>query len=68
LERTGTGLKLSWIGSAADYRLQSVGGLGNTSEWTAWPEAPVAEGDRWVVELPLATTSSGNQFFRLKKE
>jgi hypothetical protein len=33
-----------------------------------WPEAPVSEGDRWVVQLPLAMTASGNQFFRLKKE
>ncbi len=67
LERTAAGLKLSWSQSAVDYRLQSTGGMSTASEWTVWPEAPVLEGDRWVVQLPPAKTASGNQLFRLHK-
>lgn len=68
VERTTAGLELSWSPSAAEHRLQSVGELGVANQWTWWPEAPVAEADRWVVRVPLATTAPDQQFFRLKKE
>jgi RNA polymerase sigma factor (TIGR02999 family) len=65
---TTAGLELSWSQSAVGYRLQSAVSLGTASEWTVWPEAPVSMGDRWVVQLPPATTASGHQFFRLHQQ
>jgi hypothetical protein len=65
VEQTAEGLELSWGKDGTGLELQSLGGLGSSSEWTAWPGAPVETGNRWVVRVPA---SSDAQFFRLEKK
>lgn len=66
VERTGPGLELSWSIGSTEFELQSLGGLGSDGGWIPWPDAPMATGDRWIVQLPAA--AANGLFFRLEQK
>ena len=63
LSRSQNQLVLSWPTNAAGFTLQSSPSLGPDATWTDCPNAVIA-GDQYLM---IATVSSTNQFYRLKK-
>ena len=63
-QRVGDAIQLSWSEAGAGYVLQTRAGIGSSSGWSDWPEAPEYTTDRFVVTLP---PGAGTRFFRLHK-